>query len=102
MNSTGAVFADIDGDGYLYLLVTSLSDGNTLFLNDGKGGFIAKRESGLGESSGCYTMALADLNGNGHLALYIVNYNKETERDSHSAAELTEEKPVHLLDGKLA
>src|SRR5690625_6934717 len=50
MNSTGAVFADIDGDGYLDLLVTSLSDGNTLFLNDGKGGVIEKRASGLGES----------------------------------------------------
>lgn len=101
MNSTGAVFADIDGDGYLDLLVTSLSDGNTLFLNDGKGGFIENSESGLGESRGSYTMALADLNGNGLLDLYIVNYKKETVRDTHSAAELTEEKTVHLVDGKL-
>ena len=46
-------------------------------------------------------MALADLNGNGLLDLYIVNYKKETVRDTHSAAELTEEKTVHLVDGKL-
>lgn len=102
VNSTGAVFADIDGDGYTDLLVTSLSDGNTIFLNDGKGGFIENRESGLGESRGSYTMALADLNGNGLLDLYIVNYKKETVRDTHSAAELTEEKTVHLVNGKLA
>src|SRR5690625_7924101 len=94
MSSTGAVFADIGGDGDLDLLVTSLSDGNTLFLNDGKGGFIEKRESGLGESRGSYTMALADLNGNGLLDLYIVNYKKETVRDTDSAAELTEEKKI--------
>src|SRR5690625_6882059 len=101
MISTGGVFADIDGDGYLDLLVTSLSDGNTLFLYDGKEGFLEKRESGMGESRRSYTMALADLNGNGLLDLYIVNYKKETVIDTHSAAELTEEKTVHLMDGKL-
>lgn len=100
-NSTGAVFADVDGDGYTDLLVTSLSDGNTLFMNDRMGGFIKSDVSGLAESNGSYTMALADINGNGYLDLYITNYKKETVRDTHSASDLAEEKTVHLVDGKL-
>lgn len=100
-NSTGAVFADIDGDGFPDLLVTSLSDGNTLFLNDGEGNFNQINESGLGESNGSYTMALADINGNGFLDLYITNYKIETVRDTHPASDLTEEKTVHLVNGEL-
>src|SRR5205814_2484765 len=38
--STGAVFADLDGDGDLDLLVNSLGGGTRLFLNDGKGHFV--------------------------------------------------------------
>src|SRR5437660_8458151 len=38
-NSTGAVFADIDGDGDLDLLVNSMGGGTRVFENDGKGHF---------------------------------------------------------------
>src|SRR5580765_8491077 len=38
-NSTGAVFADIDGDGDLDLLVNSMGGGTRVFANDGKGHF---------------------------------------------------------------
>src|SRR3954469_588640 len=37
--STGAVFADVDGDGSLDLLVNGLGTGTRLFINDGKGHF---------------------------------------------------------------
>src|SRR5437870_2916176 len=45
--SAGAVFADVDGDGSLDLLVTGLGVGTTLFLNDGKGHFHEAAASGL-------------------------------------------------------
>src|SRR5206468_3363898 len=45
--STGAVFADIDGDGDLDLLVNSIGGGTRLFLNDGRGRFTEARNSGL-------------------------------------------------------
>ncbi|HUS34695.1 MAG TPA: FG-GAP-like repeat-containing protein, partial [Verrucomicrobiae bacterium] len=38
-NCTGAVFADLDGDGDLDLLVTSMGGPNACFINDGKGHF---------------------------------------------------------------
>src|SRR5580765_2363242 len=39
LDATGAVVADIDGDGDLDLLVNSLGGGTHVFLNDGKGHF---------------------------------------------------------------
>src|SRR5438128_697568 len=45
--STGAVLADIDGDGDLDLLVNALGGGTRLFLNDGRGHFIESTDSGV-------------------------------------------------------
>ena len=39
IDATGAVFADLDGDGDLDLLVSSVRHGLTAFLNDGQGHF---------------------------------------------------------------
>src|SRR5439155_26274687 len=58
--STGAVFADTDGDGDLDLLVNSLGGGTRLFLNDGKGHFTESINSGLVRRFGSTSMALAD------------------------------------------
>src|SRR5437867_3637614 len=44
---TGAVFADVDGNGSLDLLVNGVGVGTRLFLNDGKGHFHEATESGL-------------------------------------------------------
>src|SRR6266853_6051406 len=59
-HSTGAVFADVDGDGDLDLLVTSLGGGTRLFLNDGKGHFTEATDSGLFRRFGATSMALLD------------------------------------------
>lgn len=100
-NSTGVVFADVNGDGSPDLLITSLSDGNTLYLNDGTGQFSLQEDSGLGESRGAHTMALADVNSDGLPDLYITNYKIQTARDIFSARELSMDNTVEVIDGEL-
>src|SRR5947209_2455945 len=80
--STGAVFADVDGDGHLDLLVNSLGGGTRMFLNDGKGHFTEALNSGLFRKFGATSMALADVNGDGALDLYVTNYRTNTIRSS--------------------
>src|SRR5207247_6480739 len=68
--STGAVFADIDGDGDLDLLVNSIGGGTRLFLNDGKRHFTEAANCGLLRKFGATAMALADIDSDGDLYLY--------------------------------
>ena len=81
-DSTGAVFADVDGDGYLDLIVNSLGNGVRLFKNDGHGHFReVTREAGLASKAGGTSLALADVDGDGTLDLYVVNYRTTTLMD---------------------
>ncbi|HEY6229600.1 MAG TPA: VCBS repeat-containing protein, partial [Verrucomicrobiae bacterium] len=82
-DSTGAVFADVDGDGDLDLLVTSLGGGVRLFQNDGKGHFQEiTKAAGLSSTAASMSMALADVDGDGDLDLYVANYRKDTISDT--------------------
>ena len=83
--STGAALVDIDGDGDLDLLVNGLYHGTRLFLNDGHGVFTeVTREAGLNSTSGSSSLALADIDGDGLLDIYVVNYRNDTLRDMPS------------------
>ncbi|MFH5834338.1 FG-GAP-like repeat-containing protein [Halalkalibaculum sp. DA384] len=93
-NSTGVAFVDVNGNGHLDLLITSLTDGNSLYLNNGKGSFELKEDSGLGESKGSHSMAFADINGNGLLDMYITNYRLRSVRDLYRPKEHAKEKTV--------
>lgn len=79
--STGAVLADVDGDGDLDLLVNSLGGGTRLFINDGKGQFTESPNSGLLHTYGSTSMALADFDGDGDLDLYVTNYRTTNYKD---------------------
>ena len=79
--STGAVLADVDGDGDLDLLVNSIGGGTRLFLNDGRGRFEESKSSGLTTKYGSTSMALADIDGDGDLDLYVTNYRTTNYKD---------------------
>ncbi len=72
--STGAVFADMDGDGDLDLLVNGIAAGTRLFLNDGHAHFTEARNSGLSRTASSTSLALADIDGDGDLDLYCTHY----------------------------
>lgn len=80
--STGAVFADLNGNGYLDLIVTSIDAPNRVFFNDGTGKF-TERENALqtDRNYGSTSIAVADINGNGALDIYITNYKERSVRD---------------------
>ena len=80
--SSGCAFADVDGDGDLDLLLTAIGGPNALFRNDGSGVFTEQTtDAGLASSAGSTTIALGDVDGDGDLDLYVVNYKSYTTLD---------------------
>ncbi|MFQ5704696.1 MAG: VCBS repeat-containing protein [Gemmatimonadales bacterium] len=99
--STGATFADVDGDGDLDLLVTALGGPNSLFVNDGTGVFVDRTEqAGLQSNRYGTTMALADVDGDGDLDLYVANNKVKSVRDIFPPDVLEFDKVVQEVDGK--
>ena len=80
-SSTGAVLEDMNGDGNLDLLVNSLGGGTRLFFNDGKGHFHENSGSGLIPRGGSHSLAVGDVDGDGHLDIYVANYRSTTAKD---------------------
>ncbi len=79
--SRGATFSDIDGDSDVDLLVSA--NGNLrAFRNEGNGKFTdITKQAGLTSKYGSTTLALADVEGDGDLDLYVANYRTTTFRD---------------------
>ncbi len=84
-SSRGAAFADVDGDGDADILVNSRGGGTRLFLNDGRGHFREAADCGLVRRFGATSMALADIDGNGTLDLYVANYATSKIEDRPNA-----------------
>jgi hypothetical protein len=81
LDATGAVFADINGDGHLDLLVNSIGQGTHIFINDGHGHFRQSAQV-LNVGRGGTSLAMADAGGTGRLDLYIANYRASTIMDA--------------------
>ncbi len=78
----GAVFADVNGDAAVDLLISVLGGGVECFLNDGKGRFIdGTAQARTASDLGSMTLALADVDGNGSLDLYVANNRAADIRD---------------------
>ncbi len=102
-NSTGAVFADINGDGWLDLLVSSMGGPNACFLNDGHGHFTnVTPGAGLVSRLGSTSMALADIDGNGTLDVYVANYGLTSIIRSGGALNVTTENGKPVVRGRYA
>ena len=80
LHSTGCVFADVNGDGALDLIVAG-NNGVRLFINLGNGSFTnATTGSGLITNAlGSTSIALADFDGDGTLDLFVANYGEVTK-----------------------
>ena len=78
----GAVFADVNGDARLDLLVCVQGDGVLCFLNAGDGRFTdATAGARTASKFAATTLALADVDGNGTLDLYVANNRTDDIRD---------------------
>ena len=78
----GVVLADVDADGALDLLVAANGRGVLFWKNDGQGHFTDRtKEAGTGSLFGSMTLALADVDGNGTLDLYVANNRSDDIRD---------------------
>ena len=81
-DSTAAALVDIDGDRDLDLIVTASGNGTRLFLNDGSGAFTeVTQEAGLSSNLGSMSVALADIDGDQDLDLYVANFRPTTIMD---------------------
>ena len=72
--SLGAVFGDLDNDGYLDLYVVVNGGPNILYRNNGDGTFTDMTEqAGVGDEGFGSNAALGDIDNDGYLDIYVAN-----------------------------
>lgn len=92
----GAVFADVSGDGRLDLLVATTGRGVLVHVNQGPAGFREVTDRvGTRLSTGATTLAVADVNGDRFLDVYVANYRTDDIKDQERTVE------VEMRDGRM-
>jgi hypothetical protein len=96
-----AVFADIDGDRHLDLIVGTLGGPLKLWLGDGAGRFRdATAESGLVGGYAATALTLADVEGDGDLDLYVGTYKTRNALDAYPPVARAFDQVVKKVDGE--
>lgn len=96
MDANGVVLSDLDGDGLPDLLINGVGTGTRCFLNRGSLRFEeTTAESGLAGRGGPSSFALADVDQDGDLDLYVVRYRSSTVRD-----EFQQRFGIRVIDGR--
>ncbi|CAN5160705.1 VCBS repeat-containing protein [soil metagenome] len=97
-HSSAAAFADVDGDGDLDLILLSTTGPNAIFINDGHGVFAEHRDLGLDPTGrGGSAIAMADVDGNGTLDMYIANYKPYSPVDTIPPAQRAQSQLVRKV-----
>jgi hypothetical protein len=101
--STGAVFADLNGDGLLDLLVTSMGGPQACFVNLGNGRFTnVTAQAGFGSRWGASSISVSDVDGNGTMDVYVCNYGATSILRSGGALNIGYENGHPVVRGRYA
>ena len=83
LDATGCAMADLNADGAVDLVINSHGQGTHVFLNDGHGVFRVLPP--LNPGRGGHSIAIADVDGDGWLDLYLANYRVRALMDMPNA-----------------
>jgi hypothetical protein len=84
LSTSGAVFADVNGDGHVDLIAGTLGGAIKLWLGDGKGHFAdSTTTSGISGGYAATTITLADVTGRGPLDMYVSTYKVHNALDKY-------------------
>ncbi len=81
---TGVAAADLTGDGQPDLVLNTHADGVRILVNDGQGSFRVRPFPQVAARGG-HSLALADVDGDGWIDLYVCNYRQKALMDMPNA-----------------